>query len=129
MPALVEKALADVRLPDATKKNIVEKFSTPTILGILPMKEGAIDEAELGKMVESEAIRQRDYLVALGYGQDIPAVGVRMSEAELKQTETQREAETKGMKEALADIFVGDKRDGDTLREKARVAFINGRAA
>jgi hypothetical protein len=52
-----------------------------------------------------------------------------MTEAELKQTETQREAETKGVKEALADIFVGDKRDGDTLREKARVAFINGRAA
>ena len=129
VPALVEKALADVRLPDATKKNIVEKFSTPTILGILPMKEGAIDEAELGKMVEAEAIRQRDYLVALGYGNDIPAVGVRMTEAELKLTETQREAETKGVKEALADIFVGDKRDGDTLREKARVAFINGRAA
>jgi hypothetical protein len=129
VPSLVEKALSDVRLPDATKKAIVEKFSTPTILGLLPMKEGAIDETELGKMVEAEAIRQRDYLVALGYGSDIPAVGVRMTEAELKQTETQREAESTQVMESLAEIFVGEKREGDPLREKARVTFMKGRAA
>lgn len=129
VPKLVEKALADVRLPDATKRAIVEKFSTPTILGLLPMKEGAIDPVELAKMVEAEAVRQRDYLVALGYGNDIPAVGVRMTEAELKQTETEREAEMKQVTESLADILVGEKRENDPLRERARLAVMKGRAA
>lgn len=129
VPKLVEKALADVRLPDATKRAIVEKFSTPTILGLLPMKEGAIDPVELAKMVEAEAVRQRDYLVALGYGKDIPAVGVRMTEAELKQTETEREAEVKQVTESLADILVGEKRENDPLRERARLAVMKGRAA
>lgn len=129
VPKLVEKALADVRLPDATKRAIVEKFSTPTILGLLPMKEGSIDPVELAKMVEAEAVRQRDYLVALGYGNDIPAVGVRMTEAELKQTETERDAEMKQVTESLADILVGEKRENDPLRERARLAVMKGRAA
>lgn len=129
VPKLVEAALSDIRLPDATKKAIVEKFSTPTILSLLTMKEGALDQVELGKMVEAEAVRQRDYLVALGYGADIPAVGVRMTEAEVKQTETERAAETKQVAESLADILIGGKREGDPLRDKARLAVINGRAA
>ncbi len=129
VPKLVEAALADVRLPDATKRAIVEKFSTPTILGLLPMKEGVIDQVELGKMVEAEAVRQRDYLVALGYGADIPAVGVRMTEAELKQTETERDAEMKQVTESLADILVGEKRENDPLRDKARLAIVKGRVA
>lgn len=129
VPKLVERFLADVRLPDATKKAIVEKFSTPTIMSLLPMKEGAVDETELGKMVEAEAIRQRDYLVALGFNADIPAQGVRMTEAELKAAEGQNDKDAKAAVESLADIFAGEKREGDPLREKARLAFINGRAA
>ncbi len=129
VPKLVEKALSDIRLPDPTKRTIVEKFSTPTILALLPMKEGALDETELAKMVEAEAVRQRDYLVALGYNADLPAQGVRMTEAELKTTGEQQAKEAAALMESVADIFVGPAKKDDPLREGARIAFINGRAA
>lgn len=129
VPGLVKRTLEGVRLPEATITAIVEKFSTPTIMALLPMKEGAVDETELGKMVEAEAVRQRDYLVALGFNSDLPAQGVRMTEAELKQTDEQRAKESTALVESLADIFVGEKRDGDKLRDGARLAFVKGRAA
>ncbi len=52
-----------------------------------------------------------------------------MSESEVKATEAERERESKAVVESLAEIFIGEKREGDPLREKARVAFISGRAA
>jgi hypothetical protein len=128
VPGLVVKFLESVRLPDATKKAIVEKFSTSTIMALLPMKEGAVDETELGKMVEAEAVRQRDYLIALGYGNDIPAVGVRMTEAELQAQHKAVETETGAVAEALADIFLGEAKD-DEANKKARLAIVKGRAA
>ena len=93
------------------------------------MKEGAIDSTELNKIVEAEAVRQRDYLVALGYNADLPSQGVRMTEADVKTSKEAFEAESKKISESLADIFVGEKRANDPLREKARLALINGRAA
>lgn len=129
VPKLVEKALSDIRLPEPTKRNIVEKFTTPTVLALLPMKEGAVNEVELGKMVEAEAIRQRDYLMQLGYNGDLASQGVRMTEAETKALETKHEEHFKEAVTNLVDIFVGVEDKSNPLRTAAREAFTKGRAA
>lgn len=129
VPKLVEAALSDIRLPDATKRNIVEKFSSPTVIALLPMKEGALDTVELNKMVEAEAVRQRDYLMALGYSADIPAQGMRMTEAELKAKEGDHEKNFKESVGGLVDIFVGAEDKSNVLRMTARESFLKGRTA
>lgn len=127
VPKLVEKALSDIRLPDATKRAILEKFTSPTILALLPVKEGAVDEVELTKMVEAEAVRQKDYLVALGWNSDVLSQGVRMTEAELKADSTKNEESVKEALSEIADIFVGPAKKGNELRESARESFMKGR--
>lgn len=129
VPKLVEKALSDIRLPDATKRAIVEKFTSPTVIALLPLKEGAVDAVELNKMVEAEAVRQRDYLMALGYGSDIQSQGVRMTEAELKAQEGSHEKHFTEAVNGLVDIFVGPEEKSNVLRMQARESFLKGRTA
>lgn len=128
-PTMVKKFLEGVRLPDATKTQIAEKFASPAVTAMIPMKEGKIDEPEFTKMIEAEAVRQRDYLMALGWNTDAASQGLRMSEAEIAADDTKT---GKNFEEAISnvvDIFVGAKREGDPLRESARTAFAKGRVA
>lgn len=128
-PGIVKKFLEGVRLPDATKTQIAEKFASPAVTAMIPMKEGKIDEPQFTKMIEAEAVRQRDYLMALGWNTDAASQGLRMSEAEIAADDTKT---GKNFEEAIGnvvDIFVGAKKEGDPLRESARTAFAKGRVA
>lgn len=123
-PGLIMEALSDIRLPDAAKKRIVGRLE-----GSAPLNEaGIIDKTKLTAMVEAEAKLEADFLKELGYGQNIPAMGARMTEAERTTDATERAKENAATMDALTDIFVGVKKEGDPLRESARTAFVNGRA-
>lgn len=137
-PKLIAETLNDIRLPDASKRKILEKFTSPNVLAMLPMKEGKLDKPELDKLIESEAKREAAFLMELGYGSGIAAVGARMTEAELqnagKDQEKQHAENFAESMEKITNIFVGPKltkgsEDVREARETARKAFQEGRAA
>lgn len=126
-PNLIKEALSDIRLPDASKKKIFEKFTSEHVLSMLPMKEGKIDAVELAKLVEAEAVREKNFLMELGWNSDVLSQGVRMTEAELKADSTKNEESVKEALSEIADIFVGPAKKGNELRESARESFMKGR--
>ena len=122
-PALIMEALGDIRLPDAAKKRIVGRLE-----GSAPLNEaGQIDKVKLTAMVEAEAKLEADFLRDLGYGQNIPAMGQRMTEADRTAEPAARAKENADALANLTDLFVGPKVAGNELRESARAAFEKGR--
>lgn len=139
-PKLIAETLNDIRLPDASKRKILEKLTSPNVLPMLPMKEGKLDKPELDKLIETEAKREAAFLMELGYGSGIAAVGARMTEAELQTAgadqEKQHATNFAESMDRITDIFVGPKLGKGTVddvarqaRKVAREAFQKGRAA
>lgn len=132
-PRLIHEALADLRLPAASKKKIYERLTGENVLSMLPMKEGKLDAEAITKMVEAEAVREANFLMELGYGDQVPSRGTRMTEAELKENVKAESEERTQIMEGLADLFVGPKlnkgQEGRDTRKAARAAFTEGRAA
>ena len=131
-PALINKHLADIRLPDAVKNKITEALAYS-----LPLdKDGKVDDAKLKTAVEAKATEWAELLPQLGYGINPAALGKRMTEAELLPLAKVMDKDRDEVFERLTDIFVGksyakgsvgpEKRD---LRKLAREAFREGRAA
>lgn len=134
-PRLVTEALAAIRLPDASKKKILEKLTSESIMPLLPMKEGKLDQAELAKLVESEAAKETTFLMELGYNVNPASIGTKFTEADVKADIEQFGKDQAKVSERLADIFVGPKLPKTSspekleAREAARAAFVEGRAA
>lgn len=135
-PGIIREALNDIRLPDASKKKILEKLTSETVMAMLPVKEGQLDREALEKLVETEAKKEAAFLMELGYGDGIAAVGGRMTEKDLEASEKQHEKHFEESQAILADLFVGPKIGKGGLddaareaRKAARKAFMNGRAA
>ena len=128
--SLVEAELKDVRLPEAIKNKIVESIAP----AVPTDANGAVDAAKLKTMIEASV---KDWLLLLpSLGLEAPAaMGTRMTEAEVKADIKAFEGDRDGVREALADLFVGPKlakggnEEARQLRKAARKAFIEGRAA
>ena len=140
-PRAIREALEGIRLPgplhvvEATRSRIAERI-TPS----LPFKDGKVDQAALGKLVESAALEESRFLATLGFGSGVAGMGQRMSEAEIqKLTEDDGKAWGEQFEEymsRLADVFVGKKinegeqSEGDRMaRKRMRRIFKEGRAA
>ena len=129
-PGIITEALRGLRLPDASKRKIHEKFTSEAVISMLPMKDGQPDSAEISKMVEAEAKREAAFLMELGFtGSAIASVGAPVSEADRKTADENHKTEFAEAMNNLADMFVGPEDKSNENRAKARVAFINGRAA
>lgn len=131
---IVTEALQTLRLPDASKRKLFEKF-TGEFAANLPMKEGALDKEAIGKLVDAAALKEAEFLQELGIGVDVAAIGTRMTEAEMKKLSAVAAVKLEESMKTLVDMFVGPKigKDGDpAVREARKVArkmFIEGRAA
>ena len=91
------------------------------------------DSKELAKLIEAEAVIERDFLVELGL--PIHSVGVRMTEKEIEADGKNHDKAFEEAMESMVDMFVGPKlpKDGDIgareRRKAARKIFREGRAA
>jgi hypothetical protein len=134
-PHLIVESLASIRLPDASKRRIVERLAPAA-----PMNDaGAIDEKKLNELVEAEAVLEAEFLRSLGYNVGVASKGVRMTEAEIADAEKkagkQLAEDFEETRREMAEIFVGPKlvkgsADEVTrqLRKEGRKAFMEGRA-
>ncbi len=134
-PGMVTRILSGIRLPDPCKKQILEKFTSESILALLPFKEGKLDEPAIKALVEADAARQTELLMQLGVTSNPAAFGQTVDYSEAEVTADLKEFDTTKTKvaEKLADLFVGPKlseshRDHES-RAAGRSAFINGREA
>ena len=129
-PEMIREALADIRLPAASTRRIVEKVSAVAPIGT----DGQIDRKKLNEMIEAEAIEQGRLLQELGFG-NVAGLGTRMSEKDMKESEKDFAKASESSLDDLVDIFVGPKlgKDADPkareARKMARKAFREGRAA
>lgn len=129
VPGMVTRLLAECRLPDACKRQIVEKFSSETISSLLPFKEGKLDEAAIKALVEADAAKQTSLLMELGIGTNPAAFGTPMSEADVTADIKHFDESKTKVAEKLADIFVERHNPDADAHKVSRLAFINGRAA
>lgn len=127
-PSLIREALKDIRLPEASKNKIVKRLAE---------SELPDDAKALNELIESEARSEAQFLQELGYG-NIEAIGARMTEAEMRKQGEEGEKEHKEAfaksQESLCNMFIGAKLrtgsdDAKALRDEAREAFMEGRAA
>jgi hypothetical protein len=85
-PRAIREALEGIRLPgplhvvDATRARIAERLAPS-----LPFKDGKVDQAALGKLVESAALEESRFLATLGFGSGVAGLGQRMTEAEIQK--------------------------------------------
>jgi hypothetical protein len=131
-PAAIREVLSDIRLPDATKKRIIERLASAAPLGT----DGQIDKTKLKELVEAEAKLEAAFLKELGMGVDVASVGVRMTEAELAAAETASGKQFKETLDSMADMMIGPELAEGSVTEVARLArtaarkaFTEGRAA
>ena len=131
-PALINKHLAEIRLPDAIKGKITEALA----YSIPSNADGTVDDAKLKTLVEAKAKEWADLLPELGVNMNPASLGTRMSEAEVKADIKVFEKDAESLVEKMADEFVGPKlvkgsvsEEARQARRLAREAFINGRAA
>ena len=126
-PRAIRAMLEGIRLPDAAKNRIMERYSSDAALAVLPIKEGKLDTEGLTKMVEADAKREAQYLIEMGYGDHIAGFGATttLTEAQVKESTEAFDKKAKESAEALADIFVGPA-NGGKMREASRKAFIEG---
>jgi len=126
-PGIIKEALKDIRLPDASKTKIIKRIAETVDSKTLG------DSKELAKLIEAEAVIERDFLVELGL--PIQSVGVRMTEKELEADGKSHEKAFDEAMGSMVDLFVGPKlpKDGDLAarerRKAARKIFREGRAA
>lgn len=127
-PSMIREALKDIRLPEASKNKIVKRLAETEL---------PTEAKDLNALIESEAASEAQFLQELGYG-NVAGFGVRISEADaekqFKESETEHKEAYAKIMEWGADMFVGRKlRTGSdeekALRDEAREAFMNGRAA
>ena len=131
--ARFEPCFEGIRLLDAAKNQIMERYSSDAALAVVPIKEGKLDTEGLTKMVEADAKREAQYLIEMGYCDHIAGFGATttLTEAQAKEVVEGREKDTKQVLEGLADLFVGgtSQAPNKELRESSRALFIAGRAA
>lgn len=128
-PRVIREALADIRLPEASKNKIIRRLAE---------SELPDDTKKLNELVEAEASAEAEFLRELGYGNGIASVGARMSEAQMREMsesgeKEHKEAWSKSM-EWLAHTFVGKPlrvgtEEAKASRVEAIEAFKEGRAA
>jgi hypothetical protein len=131
-PALINKHLDGIRLPEEAKKKIREGLA----LSIPTDAAGNVDDAKLKTLVEASAADWATTLQSLGVGANPASLGKRITEAELLPIAEALDKQRDEVYEGLADIFVGpkiSKGDGDEfkrqMRKNARKSFAEGRAA
>ncbi len=133
LPELVHKALADLRLPIASKTKLFEHFTSETARSVVPLKEGAVDAEALGKLIEAAAVREAQFLMDLGYGDAVPQIGQRVKPDDVKESDKKVSKDYEDVMTNLAEIFVGPKLGKDNssrdARKASRKAFREGRAA
>jgi hypothetical protein len=127
-PATIREALKDIRLPDASKNKIIRRLAETEL---------PTEAKDLNELIESEARSEAQFLQELGY-RNVEAIGARMTEAEVREQgaageKDHKESYQKSM-DTLCNLFIGSKLragsdEAKALRDEAREAFVDGRAA
>ena len=119
-PRLIRESLADIRLPEAGKAEVIRRL----------LNEGIPDDMKaLKEAVERSAKDVADFLREAGYGQNVAGFGARLDPKQLQEAgEAGQKAHAEALDEslnAMAKLFVGDGKE----HKAGRKAFREGRAA
>ena len=113
----INRKLASVRLPDATKKRILDEAITAAPI----TDQGELDSAALNTLIESKVQSEAAYLSQLTEGRIVTGMGISTPEApDPKKAEQQYE---ESLAEAANVLGFGGKQ-----HEQARLVFMHGRS-